>query len=185
VYVDASAFTNQRQLPAIDDLPVEVIEIFVRECRLAKPRDRGERMNDTVGKIVILSLLACGCGGDKSPREKCDDLFSLICDRAVSCIPGASGMHEECMQAFDQTMVCAKTMSVAPGYDHCVDGVEQASCQTLVSVSSSTGEPTIMLPAECNGVMTGSTRGDLEVHATAPLTGPFADLIRAARAMAE
>jgi hypothetical protein len=119
-------------------------------------------MKGTVVVMAVGLLGWVGCG-DKSPAEKCDDLVSLICDRAVDCIAGASGMHAECVHAFDQVMLCENTKSVGPSYDRCLDQLEAQSCQALFPTDPDTGEQTLTLPVDCESVLsTESARGELE-----------------------
>lgn len=117
-------------------------------------------MKDTRVMVVMgLALLAVGCG-DKSPREKCDDLVSMVCDRAVECLPGAAGMHDGCVQYFQDNKFCDSVKSVGGTYDACLDQLDSQSCQQLFPTSS-TGTPTATLPSACMGVLsTQSSRGD-------------------------
>jgi hypothetical protein len=143
-------------------------------------------MNNTVGKMVIWSLLAGGCAGDKSPREKCEDLVSVMCDRGVECIPGGSGMHDACVQAADQVISCSATKSVAPGYDHCIDVLHERSCQSLFPVDSESGEQMLVVPAECKSVLlTATATGEVTARTTVLPPGPVAGMIRGATAVAE
>jgi hypothetical protein len=76
----------------------------------------------------------------QSPVEQCDDLASLTCDLAVACIAGASGMHDACVRAFNQTMSCGTAKSVGPSYDRCMDQLDALSCQILFPRDQATGE---------------------------------------------
>jgi hypothetical protein len=111
-------------------------------------------MKNMVMTAMVLAVLGGGgCGEDKSPAEKCEDLVSLICDRAVECIAGAAGMHSACVQAFEQEASCASTRSVSASYDRCLDRLDAVSCQALVTTDPATGETMLEVPTECHGVL--------------------------------
>jgi hypothetical protein len=142
--------------------------------------------NYMVAKAVVLAVLGCvGCGGDKSPSEKCEDLVNLTCDRAVECLPGVSGMHAACVQAVEQAgLSCSATKSVKPGYDRCIDQLDAQSCQTLFPTDSGTGDRTLELPADCSGVLlTQSAAGEFaHVVRTSPRpSDPIGDMALRAR----
>lgn len=141
-----------------------------------------------VAEAVVLAVLGCvGCGGDKSPGEKCEDLINLTCDRAVECLPGVSGMHAACVQAVEQAgLSCSATKSVKPSYDRCIDQLNEQSCRMLFPTDPDTGDQTIALPAECSGVLvTQSAAGELDhvVRTNAPPSGPIGGMALRARAV--
>ena len=144
--------------------------------------------NKVVVKVVVLAVLGCvGCG-DKSPKEKCEDLIDAVCDRGVECIDGAAGMHDECVHAVDGALTCENIKSVTSSYDHCIDLLHEQSCQTLFPRDPDTGDQSLELPAECSGVLsTQSTSRALDrvSHATALPAGPVDDLAMRAGAVLE
>jgi len=109
---------------------------------------------------MMTFLVSCG-GGDareKTPVEKCDDFVDSFCDRAVACIAGASGMHADCVAAFNSAdFSCADVKSVSTGYDRCMDQIHSNSCGTLFPVDPDTGEQSLELPADCARVLIGRT----------------------------
>jgi hypothetical protein len=131
-----------------------------------------------VAKVMVLVVLGCvGCGDSpRSPAEKCDDLVSLTCDRAVECISWASGMHDECVQAIRQELACGTVKSVGPSYDRCMDQLDDQSCPILFPRDQD-GDQALILPADCNGVLLmEAARG--EVDPAALVSTPLAGAIR-------
>jgi hypothetical protein len=117
-------------------------------------------MKNLVKVMALVVLGGTGCG-DKSPAEKCEDLVSLTCDRAVGCIAGASGMHDDCVQAFHRESSCGNIKSVGQRYDDCMDMLSEQSCGTLFSTNAESGELMFHLPDACVGVLsTQSVRGE-------------------------
>lgn len=144
--------------------------------------------NYMVARVVVLAVLGCiGCGGDKSPSEKCEDLVNLSCDRAVECLSWASGMHTACVQAVEQAgLSCTATKSVKPSYDRCIDQLNEQSCRMLFPIDPNTGDQALELPAECNGVLvTQLAAGELaHVVRTSELpSDPIGDMALRARAV--
>lgn len=144
--------------------------------------------NYMVAKAMVLAVLGCvGCGGDRSPSEKCEDLVNLTCDRAVECLPGASGMHAACVQAVEQAgLSCSATKSVKPGYDRCIDQLNAQSCPVLFPIDPGTGDQMLALPTECSGVLlTQSAAGAFAhvVRTTPRPSGPIGDAALRARAV--
>jgi hypothetical protein len=115
-------------------------------------------MKDLVKVMALLVLVGTGCG-DKSPAEKCKDLISSVCDRAVDCISGASGMQDDCVRAVESGFSCSDTKSVGPGYDSCMDTLDELSCSTLFPIDPGTGELTVHLPDTCIGVLSTQSVG--------------------------
>lgn len=142
--------------------------------------------NDIVVKVMVLAVLGClGCG-DKSPKEKCEDLIDTVCDRGVECIAGAAGMHEGCVHAVEQELSCESIKSVSPSYDRCIDLLNEQSCNILFPTDPATGDQKLELPAECRGVLsTQSTSHEFDrvLHAAAPLADPIDDVAVRARAV--
>jgi hypothetical protein len=142
--------------------------------------------NYMVAKAVVLAVLGCvGCGGEKSPSEKCEDLVNLACDRAVECLPGASGMHADCVQAIEQAgLSCTATKSVTPSYDRCIDQLDGQSCRILFPTDSTTGDQSLTLPAECSGVLLQSAgKLDHVVRTNVAPSDPIGDMALRARAV--
>lgn len=145
------------------------------------------KKNLVMNVMVVVALGCVGCG-DKSPSEKCEDLVDVTCDRIVECITGAAGMHGACVNDFKQVLSCSDIKSVKPSYDRCVDSLNEQSCKTLFPADPMTGEQTVELPDECNGVLSMETmRGEVErvPHATAPPADPIDDMAVRVRAMLE
>jgi hypothetical protein len=144
--------------------------------------------NYMVARALVLAVLGCvGCGGDKSPSEECEDLVDLTCDRAVECLPGASGMHAACVHAVEQAgLSCSATKSVKPSYDRCIDQLNEQSCRMLFPIDPDTGDQTTELPAECSGVLvTQSAAGKFVyvVRTNVPPSDPIGDMALRARAV--
>jgi len=136
-------------------------------------------MKNMVARAMVLVVLGCiGCGDSpRSPAEKCEDLVSLTCDRAVECISWASGMHDACVQAVHQELACGSAKSVGPSYDRCMDQLDELSCQILFPWDQDTGEQALILPADCHGVLSmEAARG--EVDPAALVSTPLAGAIR-------
>jgi hypothetical protein len=109
-------------------------------------------MKNLVMVTVLVGFGGMGCG-DKSPAEKCQDLVSSVCDRAVECIPGASAMHDDCVRAGEGELSCSATKSVGKSYDECVDLLNQQSCRTLFPTDARSGAIMFDLPEACFGVL--------------------------------
>jgi hypothetical protein len=144
-------------------------------------------MKNLVMVLVLVGFGGVGCG-DKSPAEKCEDLVSTLCDRAVECIPGAAGMHDDCVRASEGELSCSATKSVGTSYDECMDLLNQQSCRTLFPTDARSGEITVDLPNACFGVLsTESGRGNLTptLGASTRTTSPLGGLAAQARAAIE
>lgn len=120
-------------------------------------------------RFLMVGVVALvGCGGDASPQDKCEDIGDSFCDRAVECIAGAQGMHEECFSAYKAQGTCARAKDIGPSYDSCMDQIQGASCATLFPTSN--GEVSVALPNACRGVVqTGEGPPDLARAANAGL----------------
>lgn len=116
----------------------------------------------------MLIVVLVGCGAEKSPVEKCDDLVDVICDRGVQCLGGSVN---ECVQAVRSELPCGSAKSVSASYDRCVDQLETNSCSVLFPTNPMTGQPEIRLPADCMQVIL--TR---EVPSAASISEPFEDV---------
>ena len=103
--------------------------------------------------LCLFGLLLVACGGDKSPVEKCDDLINVVCDRGVQCVGSTVGTHAQCVQQIQQSLSCGAAKSVSATYDRCIDQLNADSCQVLFPPDPDTGEPTLMLPADCMSVI--------------------------------
>lgn len=101
---------------------------------------------------ALLCVGMLGCGGDKSPQEKCEDLLGVVCGRAVKCILGATGREDECFDALKRVAGCERVLQESRSYDSCVDRVESQSCPDLFQNSTPT-KITVFLPAECSDVV--------------------------------
>jgi len=111
--------------------------------------------------VMVSVALVGGLGcGDKSPKEKCDDLFGMVCDRAVECIPGAAGMRNSCIQFVRDQKICDNVKSVTDNYEACMDQLGSVSCQQLFPTSSGGSTPTGTLPGVCMGVLSTQPSGD-------------------------
>lgn len=102
-----------------------------------------------------LLLLVGGCGD--SPVEKCDDMLSTICSRIVECVGGVS--QPACEQEFQAAVACGATTDVGTGYDRCMDLIRSFTCSTLFQTDPGTGEQSIVLPADCEGVLQSGANG--------------------------
>jgi hypothetical protein len=112
---------------------------------------------------LLVMMVLVGCGGaarERTPSEKCDDLVDSVCDRAVVCIAGASGMHSACVEGIKSLISCAAVKSVGAGYDRCMDRIDSDSCTTLFPVDPDTGDEELVLPADCSMVLVGRTATD-------------------------
>ena len=102
---------------------------------------------------VVLSAAVLGCGGgDKSPKEQCEDLLDVICGRAAKCILGAAGREDQCFDALQKVSGCDRVLRESPRYDACVSRVESQLCPDLFQSSTAT-KITVFLPMECNDVV--------------------------------
>lgn len=98
------------------------------------------------------ALLVAGCTSEPSPVEKCDDLVNVICDRAVTCLPGA-GSHATCVSQVQQVLPCGSAKQVSASYDRCISQLQGDSCPVLFPVDPQTGSPMLKLPADCMAVI--------------------------------
>ena len=109
-------------------------------------------MTVKLGCLVV--VLLSGCGTEKSPVEKCDDLVDVLCDRGVQCL---GGTHAECMQAVQSQLPCGSVKAVSASYDRCIDQLQAGSCSSLFPPNPQTGQPEIRLPADCMSVVLSRT----------------------------
>jgi len=124
---------------------------------------------------LAIGLGGIGCGGgDKSPKEKCDDLVNMFCDRLVECVQDAAGMHSACVQTFESIQSCSAIKSVGASYDDCLSQLDSQTCQMLFPMSGSAS-----LPSACSGVLsTQSGRAPAPSAIPAPLSGAVRDMAR-------
>jgi hypothetical protein len=110
-------------------------------------------MGGVVKRFLVLGVLAIsgGCGSDKSPSDKCDDLLSTVCDRVVSCLPGLS-TRTQCTQTLQQALPCGRTKQIGDSYDHCLDELSSNTCAMLFPLDEA-GDPALVLPVDCRGVI--------------------------------
>jgi len=144
-------------------------------------------MKNLVMALVLVGFGGVGCG-DKSPPEKCEDLVNSVCDRAVECIAGAAGMHDDCVRAIEGDLSCSATKSVGASYDECMDLLNQQSCHTLFSTDARSGEITIELPSACFGVLSteaGRSKPIPTLDTRARTANPLGGLAAQARAAIE
>lgn len=109
----------------------------------------------------MLGLGVLGCGSD-SPEEQCENLVSLVCDRAGECLPSVEPRHGECFQQLRRLARCERIASHSPTYDACMNSVEASACNVLFSELTSTRLMAI-LPSQCSAVV------DLEASAARPV----------------
>lgn len=123
-------------------------------------RGRDIAIKETAVKRTAVTVAVClgvlggfGCGGEeeKTPRQKCEDLVSQICDRIVECVPGAEGMQAACVQEFQSRQSCQSIKSVSASFDDCMDKLDSLGCAALFSTTS--GMTSVTLPLACNGVL--------------------------------
>jgi hypothetical protein len=120
-----------------------------------------EDKEGVVKRLLVISIVACiGCGGGdgRSAPQKCDDLISDVCDRAVTCIPG-QGTRDECVQAVHQVLACGSAKMVSTSYGRCIEQINDASCAILFPTDPQTGDVTLVLPADCNRVIVAREAG--------------------------
>ena len=103
-----------------------------------------------IAVVLSVGMLGCG-GGDKSPREQCEDLLDVICGRATKCL-GAAGREDECFDALQRVAGCERVRQEALHYDSCVSRVEAQSCAALFQ-GSTAAKITVILPVECKDVV--------------------------------
>ena len=102
---------------------------------------------------IVVAVLVSGCGTERSPVEKCDDLLDTLCDRGVQCLGGA---HADCVQAFRTELACGSVKAVSASYDRCIDQLQAGSCSFLFPLDPQ-GQPSLQLPADCKGVVLSRT----------------------------
>lgn len=122
--------------------------------------------------MFVLAVTVAGCGGEDSPVEKCDDLVSTVCDRLVECLPGAA-TRAQCIQEIQAALPCGSAQDVTASYGRCMEHLREFSCPVLFPNDPETGEPSLVLPADCQGViLTGRASDPAEPQAT-PLSEPL------------
>ena len=100
----------------------------------------------------VSACVLAGCTSEPTPVEKCDDLVNVICDRGVVCLPGA-GSHATCVSALQQALPCGSAKEVSVSYDRCISQLQGDSCAILFPVNPQTGNPQLVLPADCKAVI--------------------------------
>ena len=102
----------------------------------------------------LAAVLLLGCGMERSPVEKCDDLVDVLCDRGVQCL---GGTRAECVQAVQSQLPCGSAKAVSASYDRCIDQLQAASCASLFPPNPQSGQPELRLPADCMSVVLSRT----------------------------
>lgn len=103
-------------------------------------------------RIVMVCVVAwAGCGGS-SPKEKCNAFVDRVCDRTVECVAEAAGMHDDCVDSFEQLGGCGQVKSVSDSYDSCMSALDDASCQVLFPTDEN-GDQTVEFPASCSNIL--------------------------------
>jgi hypothetical protein len=102
--------------------------------------------------LCVLGWIGCG-GGSETPVDKCNDLINDLCDRGVQCAPQETGTHVNCIQQLLQQLPCGSTKQVSATYDSCVQQIKGDACQVLFPADPQTGEHSVSLPTDCNGVI--------------------------------
>jgi hypothetical protein len=105
-------------------------------------------------------VAGAGCGGDPSPVEQCREFLDTICDRGSSCLPQL-GSKDSCLAAIRELVSCDSAKEVTDAFDNCIDQLEDNSCSTLFPVDSSSGQPALVLPPSCRGVIKVGTVPEL------------------------
>jgi hypothetical protein len=99
--------------------------------------------------LSCLVLLACSDDGKSAP-EKCDDLVSDLCARAVDCVGG--GSEQDCIEEIGTVLACGQADGVSGTYNRCIDQVNTNACENLFPADAS-GQPELVLPADCEEVI--------------------------------
>jgi hypothetical protein len=101
----------------------------------------------------LLCLALGGCGGGDGPVQKCDDLITLTCNRAVECLGEATtGTQAQCVEQVQAQLPCSQVASVNGNYERCMDEMSSFSCDTLFPVDPADGQRKLVSPADCSGV---------------------------------
>jgi hypothetical protein len=98
---------------------------------------------------IVFAGLVAACGGD-SPVEQCDALVNDLCVRGASCLGGS---EQACVQAVQQQLSCGSAKAVTATYGRCIDEINVDQCPILFPIDPATGQPTLVLPADCKGVI--------------------------------
>lgn len=120
-----------------------------------------------LGLSLVWMALACGCSD--SPEELCKDLLGAVCTRVTMCTEeltatmAPEGFASQCVKQVEQsTGVCEKAVDVASSYDTCIDELEGASCNALLTIRASDNKVTTILPASCKGVIKVESRQPID-----------------------
>ena len=120
-----------------------------------------------LGLSLVWMTLACGCSD--SPEEQCKDLLGAVCTRVTRCTEeltdtmAPAGFESECVKRVEQsTGVCENAVDVASSYDTCMDEIEGASCDALLTIRPSDNKLTIIFPASCKGVIKVESRQPID-----------------------
>ncbi len=116
-----------------------------------------------MGKVWLLAgaLCAMAACGD-SPKDKCNDLLNVYCERHATCVEtagvsaaDAKEIESSCLEAMRKSVSCEDAVEIKEkSYDACVEAVEDISCSTInASLAQSR---TVNLPSVCKGSILGS-----------------------------
>lgn len=103
--------------------------------------------------IAGVVFAACGGGDDNPAVEKCDDLVSTVCDRAIECLGDLGGGHSQCVVEVNEALPCDRAASVTDSFQDCLSRVDTDSCNTLFPPPPPGGQRMLVLPANCSGVV--------------------------------
>jgi hypothetical protein len=115
-------------------------------------RGRGARRFVMAGRwiAIVCGGVLAACGGGQTPPEQCDALVNDLCAKGVSCLGGS---EQACVQTFQQQLPCGTAKGVSASYGRCIDEINVDQCSILFPIDSSTGQPKLVLPADCKAVI--------------------------------
>jgi hypothetical protein len=106
------------------------------------------------GILCVVCFVGACSASEKSPVAKCDDLVDDVCNRAIECLGAATvGSHSACVQQIHQALPCGSAKGVSASYDRCINQINTDSCPVLFPPDPQTGNPMLMLPADCKAVI--------------------------------
>jgi hypothetical protein len=98
--------------------------------------------------LAVFVVLFGGCSTDApGPRERCDDLVDLLCERVSGC-PNGGTTQQECLTLPAADLSCPEATGVSGAYDQCIDDLTVSPCSVLVRADG-----TVEMPESCDAAI--------------------------------
>src|SRR5678816_3924068 len=103
------------------------------------------RITTAIATALMLTMAACGGGGDDPAAGECRALVDRICDRFAECGFMGTTSSQMCHDQADDAFDCGDADQVGATYQDCMDTMQAITCADLNMLTA--------LPPECVGVI--------------------------------